>query len=161
MPNTPPGPTIPGGFPLTHHTAYPDPTYPVNERGRAYAPGLADDERTWALVAHLTVLAHVVLPYVAAAIPLIIWQVKKNESPFVEDHAREALNFHLTLIIYSVGFSIGAVLLGLLTCGVGAVLLIPGTVGVYALGIVGMIMGASAANRGEFFRYPMTLRLVH
>ena len=44
-----------------------------------------------------------------------------------------------------------------LTCGVGALLY----VGIYVLGLVGMIMAVMAANRGEYFRYPATIRLIH
>ena len=63
----------------THDNEYREP--PINERGRAYDPDTTDDERTFALFMHLSLLAHVVLTFFALAIPLIMWQMKKEESP--------------------------------------------------------------------------------
>lgn len=129
---------------------------PVNERGRAFDPDVSADERSYALFLHLVLLAHLVLSLIAIVIPIIMWQVKKDESPFLDDHGREAVNFQITLVIYSIIFTIAAVPIGFLTCGVGfALAFVP-----YVLGIVGMIQAASAANRGEFYRYPMTMRFV-
>lgn len=135
-------------------------TPPVNERGRAYDPDTTDDERTYALMLHLSLLAHVVLTFIAILIPIIMWQVKKNDSPFLDDHGREAVNFQISLIIWSIALPIIAALVGVITCGVGLILLIPAALLPYIVGVVGMIQAAQAANRGEFFRYPMTFRFV-
>lgn len=129
---------------------------PVNERGRAFDPDVTADERSYALWIHLSLLAHIVLSLVAIIIPVILWQVKKDESPFLDDHGREAVNFQISLIIWSVIFTVAAIPIGFLTCGVGFILaFVP-----YVLGIVGMIQASTAANRGEFYRYPMTMRFV-
>ncbi len=82
--------------------------------------------------------------------PLIIWLVKKDESPFVNDQGKEALNFQLTVIIaaivagLSIFFCIGAVLLP--------------AVGVANL--VFSILGAVEANKGNAYRYPVSLRMI-
>lgn len=133
---------------------------PVNERGRAYDPDATDDERTWALLMHLTLLSYLVLPIVAIVIPIIMWQIKKEDSPFLDDHGREAVNFQISLIIWTIVLPIIAAIAGAITCGVGLILLIPAVLLPYILGIVGMIQAASAANRSEFYRYPMTFRFV-
>lgn len=130
----------------------PEPTYPVNARGRLYDPAVKDDERTWAVLAHLSVLGHLLLPVVALAAPLVIWLVKREQSAYLDDHARESLNFHITLVLYSVL----AIPLAIITCGLGALLVLL----VYPLGLIGMIMASIAANRGEFYRYPMTFRFI-
>ncbi len=114
-------------------------------------PAVPDDARTLALLAHLSALLHLVVPGVAIAAPIILYMVKKDESPFVADHAKEAIHFQISLFIYTVAF----IALGFLTCGVGFAL--SGLVTV--LGLIGLILGALAANRGEYFRYPMTLRM--
>lgn len=134
--------------------------YPINEQGRVYAPGLKDDDKTWAMFAHLGLLGHVVLPGVSFLIPLIIWLSKRADSDYIDDHGREAVNFQISLLIYSIGLPILAALIGVLTCGVGFVLLIPAALLPYVLGIIGMIQAAIAANRGEFYRYPMTFRFL-
>jgi uncharacterized Tic20 family protein len=117
-------------------------------------PLATSEHRTYSVLMHLTLLLHataVGLP-LAPVVVLVMWLVKKDESEFIADHGREALNFQLSLIIYALVFTA----LGFVTCGVTWVL----GLGVYVLGIVGMILAAIAANRGEYFRYPMTLRLV-
>ncbi len=126
---------------------------PVNEHGRAYDPDVTDDERTYALWMHLTGLGHIILSGLAIIAPIIMWQIKKEESPFLDDHGTEAVNFQLSLIIYSIAL----IPIGILTCSAGFFLYIP----LYVLALIGMIQAAQAANRGEFFRYPMTMRMIH
>ena len=149
------------GVPMTADTDQPDAAFPLNERGRAFQPGLADDDKTWAMFAHLGLLGHLVIPLFAIAIPLVIWLTKKDKSAFIDDHAREALNFQITLIIYSVTLPLIAGIIGAVTCGIGFILMVPAVVGPYILGLIGMIMAAMAANRGEYYRYPMTFRFIH
>jgi len=134
--------------------------YPINENGRAYAPGLADDEKSWAMFAHLGLLGHAILPGISIGIPIVIWLSKRADSDFIDDHGREAVNFQITLFLYSVVLPVVVGLFGILTCGIGLLLLIPVAFLPYVLGIVGMIMASVAANRGEFFRYPMTFRFI-
>lgn len=109
------------------------------------------DERTYALFTHLTLLALHFIP-VPVIGPLIMWQIKKDQSPFLDDHGKEAVNFQISLVIYA----IGAAILGAITCTVGWVLFAP----IYILGLVGMVLAAIAANRGQYYRYPACLRLV-
>lgn len=83
-----------------------------------------------------------------------MWLGKRERSPFVDDHGREALNFSISLVIYcGIAFVVGAI-----TCSVGWILLGPVIV---LITFVGYISGAKHAARGEFYRYPMCLRLVH
>lgn len=110
------------------------------------------EERQWGLFAHLSALAGVVIPIPFANIlgPLIIWQMKKAEMPFVADQAKEALNFQITVAI---AFVVCLILMFLII----GMLLLP-VLGIAAL--VFTIIGAIKANNGEYYRYPFTLRLV-
>ncbi len=122
----------------------------VHGKGRVVDPHAAEGERTYAMFMHLTLIAsHMGVPIVPA---LIMWLIKKDKSPYLDDHGREALNFQFSLICYA----IGAFLVGLVTCGAGFLLYLP----LYALGIVGMILASVAANKGEYYRYPMTIRFL-
>ena len=112
--------------------------------------GATPDERTYALFNHLTlVLFHLGVPLAAA---IIMWIAKRKQSPFLDDHGREAVNFQISLLIYAIAL----VPLGLLTCTIGWLLYLP----LYALAIYGCIMASIAANRGEYYRYPATIRLL-
>lgn len=103
------------------------------------------EERTAALIAHLSSL--VGLGIIA---PLVIYLLKKDESPFVADQAREALNFHITVVLALVASAL------LIVIVVGIFLLIAVAIGATVLSIVAAIK----ANDGERYRYPFTLRLV-
>jgi uncharacterized Tic20 family protein len=103
------------------------------------------ESRGWATAAHLIPL--IGLGFIG---PLVVWLMKRDEDPFVEYHAREALNFQISMIIYV----IASVLLMLVL--IGFILII--VVLVFAL-VVMIIAGVKAAN-GEFYRYPLTLRFV-
>jgi uncharacterized Tic20 family protein len=82
--------------------------------------------------------------------PLIIYLINGEKDPFVRHHAAEALNFQITLLIgYLTSFVLMLVLIGFLTFFV-----------VWIGGLVLMIMATIAANRGEWYRYPINIRLV-
>ncbi len=108
---------------------------------------LTEEERMWGMLAHLSYLLTFVIG-VSCIAPLVIWVIKKDSSEFVEDQAKEALNFQLSALI--------AVLVLSVTC-VGAVLVPVVVVG----GIVYGITGGMAANRGEVYRYPYTFRMIN
>lgn len=100
-----------------------------------------------AMIAHL---GGIVTSFIA---PLVIWQMKKAESSFVEDQAKEALNFQLTVLMAIVAWSIL-----IWVPFVGCLLLPLGLVFIGAL--VLMIMAGIKANDGVRYRYPFVIRLV-
>ncbi|MTI72890.1 DUF4870 domain-containing protein [Stenotrophomonas acidaminiphila] len=102
------------------------------------------------MFAHLAALAGIVIPLGNLLGPLIVWLVKKDTMPFVADQGKEALNFNITVFI-------AAFVSGILTLVlIGFLLLI--VVGIAWLVLT--IMAALAANKGEAYRYPFTLRLI-
>ncbi len=118
-------------------------------QGLAHPSGLPNEVRNWALAAHLSAFlgAWVALAFLG---PLVVWLVKREDHPFVEMHAREALNFNLSVLLY---FIVGVVLAFVL---IGFLLLA-------ALGVIWLvftIIAAVRASNGEPYRYPLTIRLV-
>jgi uncharacterized Tic20 family protein len=107
-------------------------------------------ERTWGMLCHLSALAVFIFPLGNIFGPLIVWLVKKDESPFVDDQGKESLNFQISFTIYCIFAAI------LIVIFIGIILLI-------ALGIAFLILviiAAVKANEGEEFRYPFTIRLI-
>ncbi len=103
------------------------------------------DERTMGLLAHL-------LGGITCVVgPLLIWLIKKDESPFVDDQGKEAVNFQITILI---GYVIAGALAGVFCIGG----LLWGVVVVTSL--IFAILGGVAANKGEVYRYPFALRLI-
>lgn len=120
------------------------------------------EERQWALFAHLSALVGGILTSGWAGSlgcfigPLIIWLVKKDTMPFVNDQGKEALNFNITVgIIFLALF-----LLTIVTLGIGALITLPLMVIVGIAWLVFTIIAAIKANSGEAYRYPLTLRLI-
>ena len=113
--------------------------------------------RTWAMWCHLSALAGLVVPFGNLIGPLIVWQMKRNEVPSVEEHGKEALNFQLSVLIYLLGGGVAAVVLSWLCIGF---LLFPILGVVWIGGIVLAIIAGIKANDGVLYRYPLTLRLI-
>jgi len=90
--------------------------------------------------------------------PLILWLIKKDQSRFIDHHGREALNFHLSFLIYYI--CLFAVTFVLMFVFVG-VFLLPVVFAALLCGhLVFPIIAAVAANRGEWYRYPLTIRFL-
>lgn len=116
----------------------------------APAGDVSAEQRQWGLFAHLSALVGFIVPLGNILGPLIIWQVKKDEMPFVADQAKEALNFNITM-------AIAAIVAGILTIVLIGLLLLP-LIGI--AWIVLTILAAIKANGGEAYRYPFALRLI-
>ena len=108
------------------------------------------EEKQWALFAHLSALIGYIIPFGSIIGPLIIWQIKKNEMPFVDDQGKEALNFQITVAIAAiVCIVLMLVLIGILLFWILAI-----------ANLVFIVMAAIAANNGQAYRYPVCLRLI-
>ena len=88
--------------------------------------------------------------------PLIIWLMKKDTMPFVDDQGKEALNFSITVSIVCVAL----VIMTIMTLGIGALLTIPLLMAVGIASLVFVIIAAIKSHEGVRYRYPVSLRLV-
>jgi len=118
-------------------------------------------QRQWAMFAHLSALLGLILTghwfgWGCFLGPLIIWLVKKDSMPFVDDQAKEALNFNITVAIVFFALFV----LTLFTLGLGVVIALPIGAIVGIAWLVFTIIAAIKANEGVRYRYPYTLRLI-
>ena len=110
--------------------------------------GLA--ERRWGLFLHLSLLAGLVVPGAGLALPIVIWQVKKDEYPILDEHGRNAVNWIISALLY----------------GVAGVLLVFVGIGVVVLGALALcavvfpIIAAIKANDGRVWSYPLAIRFL-
>jgi uncharacterized Tic20 family protein len=102
------------------------------------------DARTMAMLCHLLAI------FTSFLGPLIIWLVKKDEYSYVDEQGKEALNFQITVVLASF-------VAGLLTFVCIGVVLLPA---IWIVDIVFCIIAAVAVNKGEHYRYPLSLRLI-
>ncbi len=114
------------------------------------------EERTWALLGHLSALSAFISGFGCVIGPLIVWLVKRDTLPFAGDQAKEALNFNITVLIAGAAL----VLLTVITIGIGALLTVPLGVVLFFYWLIFTIIAAINASNGVRYRYPMTLRLI-
>lgn len=136
------------------HTPPPPPEVPHHE-------GPSAEARQWAMFAHLSALLGGLLTSALGGWgtfigPLVIWLIKKDTLPFVDDQGKEALNFNITMAIICVAL----LLLSILTFGIGLLLAIPLWLVVGIAWLVFTIIGGIKANEGVTYRYPFALRLI-
>ncbi len=104
----------------------------------------AKQEKMWAMLCHI---GAIILGFIA---PLVIWLVKKDESPLVDDQGKESLNFQITMIIaFIVAGILMFVFIGFLLMPVLAI-----------FNLIMVIIAGIKANDGEKYRYPVNIRFI-
>ena len=126
--------------------AQPNQLYGRSSTPRLRDEGLTEQDRKYALAIHLTALIGVFI-HLALIVPLVLWLVRKDKSAYVDDHGREMMNVFLT----------GLVLVPV--CMV-SIIGIPLAIAWAIATFIGFFRGVFAASRGEYFRYPMTIRFL-
>jgi uncharacterized Tic20 family protein len=111
---------------------------------QAPQPLRPEDEKLWATLIHV---GGILLSFVA---PLVGYLVLKDRGPFVREHSRVALNFQITMVIaYVIGGATSFL-------GIGVLITLAAAIVVIVFGII----AALAANRGEYYKYPLSIEFV-
>lgn len=104
--------------------------------------------RQWGMFIHFAILAGYVIPFAGFVVPVVMWQMKKNEHPLIDAHGKNVANWLLSFLLYGViCWILALVLIGLLFLWVLGI-----------LNIVFAIIGGLKANNGEVWAYPFTIR---
>ena len=115
------------------------------------APISSADVRTWNVLCHASALLGFFFPWAGHIIaPLIVWLVKRGDSPEIDAHGKESINFQLSMLVYSV---ISAILCLIL---IGFVLLAI----LHIVNVVLVIIASIRASEGKFYHYPITIRFL-
>jgi len=124
----------------------------------APAPMLESEARTWAMLAHIVAAAASLMSAgtIAFVAPLVIWLLYKDRSALVAFHGKQNLNLQITTLV----FGAGALVLGLITLGIGLIITLPlwGLYVLYAL-IISIVAGVKAYN-GEYYRIPLSINFI-
>lgn len=115
------------------------------------APSKSGGDYTMGMLCHLlSFVGFLGIPFGNILGPLVLWLVKKDEDPFVDDCGKEALNFQISAMIYGI-------ICGLLTLVVIGLFLLPILI---ILVVVYTIIAAIKANEGIVYQYPFTIRFI-
>ena len=127
----------------TQPTSSPQPPVP--------AASASSEVRNWSVLCHASALAGLffhVLGFVLG--PLIVWLIKRGESPEIDANGKEALNFQISMLIYhAIALALCLVLIG-----------IPILIAVWVADIVFIIIASVKTSQGEVYRYPFTIRFL-
>ncbi|MEM9996784.1 MAG: DUF4870 domain-containing protein [Bacteroidota bacterium] len=114
----------------------------------------SDEARSWGMIAHLSALLGVFSGIGFFVGPLVVYLVKRDAHPFIEENAREALNFQITSLIAIAIATVLAITI------IGLVVAIPAFFVIGLSMVVLPIIAGLRARDGETYRYPFTLRLI-
>ena len=136
------------------------------------------NEKTTAALLHLSAFAKYLIPFAGIVVPLIIWQTKKHQSEYVDENGKAVVNFHLSILAYSI---VIAIILGIFFIGsivnyieienaggdvVPIDLITAGIISLSVLGIwtiaefILVILGTVRANEGSVYKYPFTINFI-
>lgn len=136
-----------------------EPGTPPEQDGRSNPDASLRQAHTWGMLCHLSALlgfigfplgGFFVLPFGNLIGPLVVWLIKKNDHPFIDEQGRESLNFQISMTIYALLASILVLVL------IGFFLLI----GLAVCDVILVIVAAVKVSNGESFRYPATIRFL-
>lgn len=144
-------PTGPSAAPVMAATAA---AWPATPPPHPDAIAVSEASRNWGMIAHLSALVAAGVGGLSFLGPLIVWLVRKDQDRFVAHHAVEALNFNLSLLLYALlagvlVFTVVGIPLAILMALIG-----------FPVWFIVSIVAAVKAQRGEGYRYPLTIRLI-
>ena len=122
----------------------------MNDNSQVPVPTPSYEVRQGAMLCHLAAFLGFVFPFGSVVGPLILWQMKKEVDPFVDDQGKEALNFQITVAIAWIACIVLAFAV------IGFFLMFALAIATVVLTIIGSIK----ANKGIPYRYPLTWRVI-
>lgn len=114
------------------------------------SPAGAVDEKMWAMFIHLGLLCGFIVPGLGLVVPIVLWQMKKDQSAFIDANGKIVANWIISALIMA---AVGGLLVRV---GLGLILL-------WALVIANAIfaiIGAVKANGGEAWPYPISFKFI-
>lgn len=130
----------------------------IDDGPQAVVPSTSD--RQWAAGAHVAaLLAALLTSWVAgvagAVAALAVWMLVRDRSAFAAEHAKEAVNFNLSMFLYAAA----SLLLVVFTLGIGIIVALPVWIVLALVWVVCTLVAAFKAYDGQRYRYPVTIRL--
>lgn len=124
----------------------------MNEAPPPLAATSTSPVRTWCVLAHALALIGFFVPWAGHVIgPLVVWLAKREDSPEIEAHAKESLNFQLSMLIYNlIAAVLCLVLIGFVILGI-----------LHILNVILVIVASIRASEGKHYRYPLSIRFIN
>jgi uncharacterized protein len=122
----------------------------IGEKLNFIVKDVSSDEKMWSMFMHFSQLCGFLIPLLGLVVPIVMWQVKKDQSDIIDRHGKNILNWIITeIIFFAVFFILVRIFIGIPLLGV-----------LFVLGIIFPIIGGIKANNGEFWPYPFSIKFI-
>ena len=124
-------------------------------------PDTTPEARQFAMFIYISSFLGLLIPLGNLIAPLVLWLMKKESHPFIDDQGKEVINFQLSVLIVFAGLLILNMLL-ILTVILSPLVFLTGLLmfALFVYVVIITIMGAVKAKEGVHFRFPYTVRLI-
>lgn len=112
------------------------------------------DARLWAAILHASMLSSNLIPFAGFVVPIVIWLVKRDELPDLDQHGRAAVNWMISAFLYAVG----ATILWFTVIGIPVAIIL--WIGLWVANIAFPLIAAIKAYDGLHWRYPASLSIL-
>ncbi|PKP13712.1 MAG: DUF4870 domain-containing protein [Bacteroidetes bacterium HGW-Bacteroidetes-3] len=121
---------------------------------------VTQNDKTYSSITHLSSFAGWVFPFGNIIVPFILWSAKKSESTYIDTHGKAAVNFQLSLMLYSFLLALLIIPITIFTLGLGLIALILGIIPILIIIIAIIISASIKASNGEYYDYPFTIAFI-
>lgn len=121
---------------------------------------VTQNDKTYSSITHLSSFAGWIFPFGNVIVPFVLWSAKKNESAYIDTHGKAAVNFQLSLMLYSFLLALLIIPLTIFTLGLGLVAVLLGIIPAVILIIATVISASIKATNGEYYDYPFTIEFI-
>ena len=122
-----------------------------------YTTMITQNDKNYSALIHFSGFAGYFFPLGNFIMPLILWSIKKEESNFIYEHGKNAVNFQLSLLVYTILLGILIIPITILTLGLGLIAIVLAIIPAFLLTIVLVISASIKALNGEPYEYPFTI----
>lgn len=105
------------------------------------------DSKTYSMLMHFSQFCTFILPLIGLAVPIVMWLIKRNDDPYIDEQGKVVANWVISALIYCVISSILTIIV------IGVFMLIA----LIICSIIFTIMGAIRANDGVIKNYPLAI----
>lgn len=121
---------------------------------------ITQNDKNYSSITHLSGFAGWFFPFGNILAPLFMWIAKKNDSTYIDEHGKAAVNFQLSLILYGILLAILILPITILTLGLGLIAILIAIIPAIILKIVLIISASIKASNGEYYDYPFTIEFI-
>jgi hypothetical protein len=121
---------------------------------------IAQTDKNYSSIVHLSGLMGWFFPLGNIIAPLVLWSIKKDESTYIHQHGKAAVNFQLSIIFYCFLLALLIIPITIFTLGLGLITILIAFIPAIILKIALIILASIKATNGEYYQYPFTIEFI-